>query len=88
MGTIRFSPGFNVKRTAIAPARLSPLLTQCRSLLDSRPSFENGVQTSEPSVKAAKGSVEVIGENRAIPLKGGAFEDDFKPYEVHLYRIK
>ncbi len=39
-------------------------------------------------VKGAKGSAEVIGENRTIPLKDGAFEDEFKPYEVHLYRIR
>jgi len=31
-------------------------------------------------------TVEVLGENRTIPLWGGHFEDDFRPYEVHLYR--
>jgi hypothetical protein len=31
--------------------------------------------------------VEVIGEGRSLVLRGGRFEDDFKPYEVHLYRI-
>ncbi|MBV8879081.1 MAG: hypothetical protein JO332_03860, partial [Planctomycetaceae bacterium] len=39
-------------------------------------------------VKGAKGTAEVLGENRTIPLKDGRFEDDFKPYDVHLYRIK
>lgn len=39
-------------------------------------------------VKGAKGSVEVLGENRTIALKDGKFDDDFKPYDVHLYRIK
>ena len=39
-------------------------------------------------VKDAKGEVEVLGENRRLPLKDGAFEDEFKPYEVHLYRIR
>ena len=34
MGTVRFSPGFRVKRTAMAPPRCSPPLTQDRSLLD------------------------------------------------------
>jgi len=48
---------------------------------------EQGTKASF-AVKAAKGSVEVIGENRTIPLKGGAFDDEFKPYEVHLYRIQ
>ena len=31
---------------------------------------------------------EVIGENRRIDVVGGRFEDDFGPYDVHLYRIK
>jgi hypothetical protein len=39
-------------------------------------------------VKGASGTAEVLGENRTIPVKDGKFEDDFKPYEVHLYRIK
>ena len=45
MGTTRFSPGFKVKRTAIAPAIVSPLLVHLKSLLARRPSFEKGVQT-------------------------------------------
>ncbi len=36
-------------------------------------------------MKAA--TVEVIGENRRLELKEGRFEDDFQPYDVHLYRI-
>lgn len=39
-------------------------------------------------VKGAKGSAEVLGEGRSIPVKDGRFEDDFKPYDVHLYRIR
>lgn len=31
-------------------------------------------------------TVEVVGENRTIPCWGGHFEDDFKPYEVHIYK--
>jgi hypothetical protein len=30
---------------------------------------------------------EVLRENRQIPVQNGAFGDDFKPYEVHLYRL-
>jgi hypothetical protein len=40
------------------------------------------------AVKGAKGTAEVLGENRSIPLKDGKFEDEFKPYDVHLYRIR
>ncbi|MDF2440284.1 MAG: hypothetical protein JWN98_1268 [Abditibacteriota bacterium] len=32
-------------------------------------------------------TVEVLGEGRTIALRNGRFEDDFKPYDVHLYRI-
>ena len=32
--------------------------------------------------------VEVIGENRTLPLAQGKFSDRFDPWAVHLYRIK
>jgi hypothetical protein len=32
-------------------------------------------------------SVEVLGEQRTLDLKDGVFEDDFTPWDVHLYRI-
>ena len=32
-------------------------------------------------------SVEVLGESRRIASSGGGFADDFKPYDVHLYRV-
>jgi hypothetical protein len=37
-----------------------------------------------PAGKAA----EVLGEGRTIALTGGTFRDEFKPYDVHLYRIR
>jgi len=49
-------------------------------------SRERGTKASF-AVKGPKGSVEVLDEQRTIPVKAGAFEDEFKPYEVHLYRI-
>jgi hypothetical protein len=36
--------------------------------------------------KAAR-AAEVLGESRAIPVRDGAFGDDFAPHAVHLYRI-
>ena len=33
-------------------------------------------------------TVEVIGENRTITLKDGVFKDNFKAWDVHLYRTK
>lgn len=35
----------------------------------------------------ATATAEVLGEARRIPVRGGRFEDDFKPHDVHLYRI-
>jgi len=32
-------------------------------------------------------SIEVLGESRTLTGTGGAFEDDFQPWDVHLYRI-
>jgi len=34
-----------------------------------------------------RGSVEVLGESRTLSSQDGAFEDEFKPWCVHLYRI-
>jgi hypothetical protein len=31
--------------------------------------------------------VTVLGEDRTLTLQDGRFEDDFRPYDVHLYRI-
>jgi len=31
--------------------------------------------------------VEVLGESRSLTSKNGTFDDDFKPWDVHLYRI-
>jgi hypothetical protein len=38
-------------------------------------------------VPGITGDVEVIGEGRSLAAKDGAFEDAFKGYEVHLYRV-
>lgn len=36
---------------------------------------------------ASGNRVEVLGENRIIPISKGKFTDHFQPYEVHLYKI-
>ena len=36
---------------------------------------------------SAGASAEVLGESRALKVDSGEFTDDFKAYEVHLYRI-
>ncbi len=35
-----------------------------------------------------KRQVEVLGENRTLTCTDGRFEDDFGPWEVHLYQVK
>jgi hypothetical protein len=35
-----------------------------------------------------KAKAEVIGEGRSLAVRDGRFEDDFQPYDVHLYRIR
>jgi len=50
-----------------------------------------GGQTSAAfTVRGPKGegAVQVLGENRVIASKDGLFEDSFKAWDVHLYRIK
>ena len=34
------------------------------------------------------GTAEVIGEGRSISIRDGKFEDEFEPYDVHLYMIR
>ena len=33
-------------------------------------------------------NVEVLGENRTLPIKDGRFQDAFKSWDVHLYRVR
>jgi hypothetical protein len=42
------------------------------------------------TLKPAEGveTVEVLGENRTIPVKDGVFKDNFDAWDVHLYRFK
>jgi hypothetical protein len=51
--------------------------------------MRNGPTKAEFEVKELSGdaTAEVLGESRTIPLRGGKFEDDFKPYDAHLYRV-
>ena len=37
---------------------------------------------------SGKTQVEVLGEERILPLSDGSFEDSFGGYDVHLYRLK
>jgi hypothetical protein len=37
---------------------------------------------------SAETAVEVLGENRTVPVTPGKFSDRFGPWDVHLYRVK
>jgi hypothetical protein len=37
---------------------------------------------------AGKAKAEVLGENRTLEVRDGAFRDEFAPWAVHLYRIR
>lgn len=52
--------------------------------------MRNGSTKAVFRVKGLKGkaTVEVIGENRKVPAFNGHFEDEFQPYDVHIYCIK
>lgn len=52
--------------------------------MENRPS-KVVLKTSELS---RVGSVEVIDESRSVTVTSGEFGDEFKPYEVHLYRFQ
>ncbi|HLF92900.1 MAG TPA: hypothetical protein VJB14_05535 [Planctomycetota bacterium] len=49
---------------------------------------EQAVKGSFALKDVKAGTAEVLGEGRTIPVRDGAFVDDFKPYEAHLYMIK
>ncbi len=51
--------------------------------------MRNGPARGSFSVRglAANATAEVLGEDRTIPVANGAFADDFRPYDVHLYRV-
>jgi len=41
-----------------------------------------------PAGAPKDGTVEVLFENRTIPLRGGIFKDGYKPYQRHVYKIR
>ena len=51
--------------------------------------MRDGATKAEFTIKGLAGKLqaEVIGEGRAIDVTDGRYADDFKGYEVHLYRI-
>jgi hypothetical protein len=51
--------------------------------------MRDGATRADFTVKGLQGtaSAEVLGENRKIGVTDGKFSDDFKGYEVHLYKI-
>lgn len=52
--------------------------------------MRNGAAKAGFHLPALRGAhtAEVIGENRSLPVRDGRFDDNFAPYQVHLYRIR
>jgi hypothetical protein len=46
--------------------------------------------TATFTLRHAKGikTAQVIGENRKITIKNSVFQDNFDPWDVHLYRMQ
>ena len=61
-----------VKRSIIFAVAMRPTQTEAHFTLKS-------LDTTE---------IEVLNENRKIPVEKSQFTDNFKPYEVHLYKLK
>ncbi|MBE7464630.1 MAG: beta-galactosidase [Planctomycetes bacterium] len=55
---------------------------------DVKAAYRAGSATLSVEGLAAGTNIEVLDENRSIQAQAGAFKDDFKPLEVHLYRFK
>lgn len=51
--------------------------------------MRDGTTTATFLVAGVKGvaTARVLGENREISLEGGAFQDTFQAFQVHLYQI-
>ncbi len=44
-------------------------------------------QSARVSIEASGSTIEVIGEDRTLASRSGAFEDAFEPHQVHLYAV-
>jgi hypothetical protein len=51
--------------------------------------MRDGETTARITVAGLKGRAraEVLGEGRGLEVTDGAFRDQFKPWDVHLYKI-
>jgi hypothetical protein len=70
-----------------------PIATMAKSYQDSLYIFAVAMRAGQTKGKFTiqncpkADSVEVLDERRLLPLTNGIFTDDFKPWDVHLYRI-
>jgi hypothetical protein len=52
--------------------------------------MRDGTTTARFQLAGVKGSAtaEVLGEDRTLSIRDGVFEDEFRPWDVHLYRLQ
>ena len=81
-----------------APAKASssdpevPIAVMTREYQGAIYVFAVGMRNKQTTVtfelpRPVNGQIEVIDERRSLPVRNGRFHDEFKPYEVHLYRL-
>ncbi len=93
---LELAPALNTQSYALAPQSVNPDVP-VRAVLKrvgaERYVFAAAMADAETRSRFVIGGVddatrvEVIGEGRELTPRAGAFEDEFAPYDVHLYRL-
>lgn len=82
---------------AVIPTSMNPALpiaTTVRHYAGTRYIFAVAMRALSSEVRfelpgiLAENFVEVLGEDRSLPVTRGSFVDQFRPWEVHLYRLR
>jgi hypothetical protein len=94
---VELAPALNTQSYALRPSSSNdavPVHAVRKQLPGERYVFAVGMAHGATTARFAldgidsSTSIEVIGEDRSIVASDGAFDDDFEPYAVHLYRLR
>jgi hypothetical protein len=83
------SPGLTNEVKVNSSNAAVPIAAMVKKTAEARFIFAAAMRAGETQATfsvSGVGSVEVLGENRTIPVKDGTFEDSFADWDVHLYR--
>jgi hypothetical protein len=85
------SPSLTDSLTVISSKAEVPVEAVLKKHGDARYLFAVGMRDGTTRatfrVDGATGPVEVLGEDRRLEMTNGTFEDEFHPWDVHLYRL-